>query len=220
MDQSRKKRVAVLISGRGSNLAALIEATSASDYPAEIVLVVSSNKTAAGLGAADDAGVETAVITVGRGDDRPKSEQALHERLEQAEVDIVCLAGYMHILSGGFVDRWRDRIINIHPSLLPAFKGLETHARALEAGVRMHGATVHVVRAEIDDGPIIAQAAVRVGPNDSAAALAARVLRAEHLLYPHALAIIASGGGRSGAQAKLDDTTGDQNGVLFSPPLV
>ena len=220
MGGQSRKRVAVLISGRGSNLAALIEAASSPEYPAEIVLVISSRKGAPGLAVAASAGIDTAVVEAAHKNHRRESERALHDRLEQAEVDIVCLAGYMQVLSGEFVRRWQDRIINIHPSLLPSFRGLDTHHRALQAGVRLHGATVHIVRAEVDDGPIIAQAAVCVAPHDSAASLAARVLRAEHLLYPHALAILASGRARpAGSGIKLEHVASSETGVLFSPPI-
>ena len=188
-----RKRVAILISGRGSNMAALIEAARAPGYPAKIVLVVSNRPEAGGLAAAARADVATAVIDHTSFANRPAFEAALDARLVAAKADIVCLAGFMRVLSADFVNRWRDRLINIHPSLLPEFPGLDTHARALAAGVKIHGCTVHFVRARVDDGPIIAQAEVPVLRGDTPDALAARVLEAEHRLYPEALALVASG---------------------------
>lgn len=191
-----RKRVAVFISGRGSNMAALIDAARAPDYPAEIVLVVSNRPDAAGLTRATAAGIATAVVDHNRFADRTGFEAALDARLAEARVDIVCLAGFMRLLSPDFVARWRDRLINIHPSLLPAIPGLDTHARALAAGAKVHGCTVHFVRAAMDDGPIIAQAEVPVLPSDTPDVLAARVLAAEHRLYPEALAFVAAGQAR------------------------
>ncbi len=215
-----RKRVAVLISGRGSNLTALIEAAASPDYPAEIVVVISSRQDAPGLEVASSTGIRTAIIEPGLDTDRHKWERDLHDQLKRAEVDIVCLAGYMQVLSADFVRRWQDRIINIHPSLLPSFRGLDTHERALQSGIRIHGATVHVVRAEVDDGPIIAQAAVSVHPDDTADSLATRVLRLEHLLYPQALAMFASGRARLvGARIEFADAPGIDPGTLFSPPI-
>ena len=190
---TQRKRVAILISGRGSNMAALIEAARAADYPAEIVLVVSSRPDAAGIARATEAGVAVAVVDARRHASRAAFEAALDAALAAARVDIVCLAGFMRVLSPDFVARWHDRLINIHPSLLPAFPGLDTHARAIAAGARQHGCTVHFVREGVDDGPIIAQAAVPVLPGDTPDTLAARVLVEEHKLYPAALALVASG---------------------------
>lgn len=190
---TQRKRVAILISGRGSNMAALIEAAKAADYPAEIVLVVSSRPDAAGIARATEAGVAVAVVDARRHASRAAFEAALDAALAAARVDIVCLAGFMRVLSPDFVARWHDRLINIHPSLLPAFPGLDTHARAIAAGARQHGCTVHFVREGVDDGPIIAQAAVPVLPGDTPDTLAARVLVEEHKLYPAALALVASG---------------------------
>lgn len=184
--------VAVLISGRGSNLAALIEAARAADYPAEIRLVVSNRDDAGGLTLAAEAGIESCVIDH-RGLARAEYEARVTERLEAAGVSLVCLAGFMRLLTPAFVAHWHDRLINIHPSLLPAFPGLDTHARAVDAGARIAGCTVHFVRAEMDTGPIVAQAAVPVAPDDTPETLAARVLEAEHRLYPLALSLIASG---------------------------
>ncbi|NRG18919.1 phosphoribosylglycinamide formyltransferase [Rhizobiales bacterium] len=187
-----RKRVAVLISGRGSNMTALIEAARANDYPAEIALVVSNVPEAGGLEKASAEGIETATIDHrGRG-----SRQAFEEELDRAirdrNIDLICLAGFMRILTPWFTDRWHDRILNIHPALLPSFKGLDTHTRALAEGCRIHGATVHFVRSEMDAGPIIVQGAVPVMDGDDAATLAARVLAVEHKIYPRALALVAS----------------------------
>jgi phosphoribosylglycinamide formyltransferase-1 len=187
-----RKRVAVLISGRGSNMAALIEAAKDPAYPAQIVLVVSNVPAAGGLLVAEAAGIATATVDHKQfGKDRAVFEQALQTVLEEHNVDIVCLAGFMRILTAEFVDRWRGRMLNIHPALLPAFKGLDTHKRALEANARQHGATVHFVVAEMDSGPIVLQGAVEVRPNDTEAELAARVLAVEHRIYPEALKMLA-----------------------------
>jgi len=187
-----RRRVAVLISGRGSNMAALVAATREPDYPAEIVLVVSSKPDAPGLAIANKSHVATAVVDAKAFADRPAFEAALDERLAEAGADIVCLAGFMRLLSEEFTDRWRNRLINIHPSILPAFRGLNTHVRAIEAGVKLHGCTVHFVRPAMDEGPIIAQAAVPVLIDDTPETLASRVLSAEHRLYPEALALVAA----------------------------
>ena len=187
-----RKRVAVLISGRGSNMAALIEAAKDKSYPAEIVLVVSNVPDAGGLAVAQAAGVLTHMIDHKLfGKDRAAFERALQDALLKHRVDIVCLAGFMRLLSADFVNRWQGRLINIHPALLPAFKGLDTHKRALEAGAKVHGATVHFVVAEMDSGPIIAQGAVAVRDGDSEATLSARVLAVEHRIYPLALKLVA-----------------------------
>lgn len=188
----RKVRTAILISGGGSNMAALIAAAQAADYPAEIVLVVASNHTAGGIAKAQAAGVP-AISFDHRDFDRETLERGVDAELERAGVELVCLAGWMRLLSPYLIDKWRDRMINIHPSLLPEFKGLHTHQRALDAGAAEHGCTVHFVRQETDVGPIIAQARVPVLPGDTAEILAARVLAEEHKLYPHALALVASG---------------------------
>lgn len=188
-----RKRIGVLISGRGSNMSSLIEACKAPDYPAEIVTVISNRPEAPGLENAALAGIDTKIIDHTNYSSREAFEQDLDGALRGAKVDLVCNAGFMRLLTHGFVESWRDRQLNIHPSLLPAFKGLHTHERALEAGVRISGCTVHFVRTEMDAGPIIAQAAVPVLPDDSADDLAARVLQAEHELYPLALAMVASG---------------------------
>jgi phosphoribosylglycinamide formyltransferase 1 len=195
-----KKRVAVLISGRGSNMTALIEAAQAKDYPAEIVLVVSNRPDAAGLARAREAAIATAVIDHQPfGKDREAFERALDDELHQHRIDIVCLAGFMRLLTAWFIGRWRGRILNIHPALLPEFKGLDTHRRALEAGVKRHGATVHFVVEATDAGPIISQQSVPVLQGDTEAMLAARVLEIEHRIYPEALRLVAEGRAKLGA---------------------
>jgi len=186
--------VAVLISGRGSNLRALIEAAARPGYPARIALVLSNVAGAPGLATASAAGIPTVTLPHrGFGRDREAHERAVDEALREAGVGLVCLAGYMRLLSPFLVRAWAGRMINIHPSLLPAFPGLDTHARALAAGVKLHGCTVHHVTEAMDEGPIIAQAAVPVLPGDTGETLAARVLAAEHRLYPAALAAVARG---------------------------
>ncbi len=190
----RRRPTAVLISGRGSNLQALIEAAARPDYPAEIVLVLSNEPDAAGLGRAEVAGIPTRIVPHRDHTDRAAFEAALTDCLREAGAELVCLAGFMRILTEGFVSQWEGRLINIHPSLLPAFPGLNTHARALEAGVKLHGCSVHLVSDELDGGPIIGQAAVPVLPDDDEAALAARVLAAEHRLYPLCLKLLAAEG--------------------------
>ncbi|MEE8332858.1 MAG: phosphoribosylglycinamide formyltransferase [Alphaproteobacteria bacterium] len=189
-------KTAVLISGRGTNMQALLDACAPPDAPAEIVLVISNVAGAGGLDRAANAGVPAEIIDHREYSGRAAFERALTERLEHAEVGLVCLAGFMRLLTSGFVEHWRDRLINIHPSLLPAYKGLDTHARALADGVRITGCTVHFVRPDMDAGPIIVQAAVPVHPGDDAESLAARVLTAEHECYPRALALVASGHAR------------------------
>lgn len=188
-----KRRVGILISGRGSNMAALIEAAGAPDYPAEIVLVLSNEPDAAGLAFASSRGVPTAVVNHRNFASREAFADALDEKLREAKVEIVCLAGFMRMLATPFVERWRGRMINIHPSLLPAFKGLDTHARVLDAGVKTHGCTVHYVEPELDSGPVILQAEVPVLSGDDEATLAARVLKEEHRIYPAALRMVAEG---------------------------
>lgn len=187
-----RKRVAVLISGRGSNMTALIAAAKTTDFPAEIVVVISNRPDAAGLNHAALAGIVTATIDHTEfGRDREAFEQALQRELQCHQVDIVCLAGFMRLLTPWFVQQWAGRMLNIHPSLLPSFKGLQTHEAAIRAGVKIHGATVHFVVPEMDSGPIVAQAAVPVLDGDTPATLASRVLKAEHRLYPLALRLVA-----------------------------
>jgi phosphoribosylglycinamide formyltransferase-1 len=186
-------RLAILISGRGSNMEAILNACRVADYPAEPVLVLSDRPDAAGLDTARASGVAAEHIVHTGPRDRAAFEAALTARLKAAQVDLICLAGFMRMLSAGFVEEWRDLIVNIHPSLLPSFKGLDTHRQALEAGVKLHGCTVHYVRAGMDDGPIIGQAAVPVLPDDTQDALAARVLSAEHRLYPACIRLVVEG---------------------------
>jgi phosphoribosylglycinamide formyltransferase 1 len=187
-----KKRVAVLISGRGSNMAALVEAAKAHDYPAEIALVLSNRADAAGLAHAEHQRVPAAVLDHRPfGKDRAAFERALQAILDQHRIDLVCLGGFMRLFTDEFVLRWQGRMLNIHPSLLPAFKGLDPHGQALAAGVKITGATVHFVTPDMDSGPIIAQAAVPVHDDDTAETLAARVLAVEHRIYPLALRLVA-----------------------------
>jgi phosphoribosylglycinamide formyltransferase-1 len=189
-----RKRVAILISGRGSNMAALIEAAKPADFPAEIVLVVSNRPDAAGLAYARDAKTPTAVIDHKPfGKDREAFERALTRELDAKQVDIICLAGFMRLFTPAFVLKWAGRMLNIHPSLLPSFPGLDPHGQALRAGVKISGATVHFVTPETDAGPIIMQAAVPVGETDTSESLAARVLAAEHRIYPLGLQLVAQG---------------------------
>jgi phosphoribosylglycinamide formyltransferase-1 len=188
-----KVRVAVLISGRGSNLAALIEAARAPDYPAEVVLVISDRADAGGLAIAREAGVPTAVVAYGGAGERDAFEAEIDRLLHEAGVGLICLAGFMRVLSARFVEHWHDRILNIHPSLLPDFPGLDTHARALAAKARVHGCTVHFVRPAVDSGPIILQGQVPVWQGDTPDTLAARVLEVEHQIYPLALRLVAGG---------------------------
>jgi phosphoribosylglycinamide formyltransferase-1 len=200
-----KKRVAVLISGRGSNMTALIEAAKEKDYPAEIVLVVSNRPEAPGLARARESGVATAIVDHTLfGEDREAFERALHAQLQAHRIDLVCLAGFMRLLTPWFVTRWSGRMLNIHPALLPQFKGLDTHRRALAAGVKRHGATVHFVVSELDAGPIVAQDWVPVLEGDTEETLAARVLEAEHRIYPQALRALAEGRARPDLRAAED----------------
>jgi phosphoribosylglycinamide formyltransferase-1 len=210
-------KLAVLISGRGSNLQALIDAAAAPDYPAEIALVLSNRPGAAGLARATAAGLPTDVVDHKAFAERAPFDAELDRRLRARGVELVCLAGFMRLLTRGFVETWRDRMINIHPSLLPAFKGLDTHARALAAGVRFTGCTVHYVRPEMDEGPIIIQAAVPVLPTDDAATLAARVLAAEHRCYPQAVRWIAEGRVRLDGGRALIDGVAPADTVLINP---
>jgi phosphoribosylglycinamide formyltransferase-1 len=196
---AQRRRVAVLISGRGSNMASLIKAARRPDYPAEIALVVSNRSDAGGLSHAEAADIPAAVVDHKAFPDRAAFENALDDLLRWRQIELIALAGFMRVFTASFVERWTGRMLNIHPSLLPLFKGLHTHAQALEAGVLVHGCTVHFVVPELDSGPIVAQAAVPVLPNDTEETLAARVLTQEHVIYPRALASVASG------RARLED---------------
>lgn len=216
-----RKRVAILISGRGTNMAKLIEASADPAYPAEIVGVISDMPEAPGLVFATDKGISTAAIPRGDYDSKEAHDAAIDAALEELGAEVVCLAGYMRLLTVPFVEKWEGHLINIHPALLPSFRGLDTHRWALEAGVRIHGCTVHFVTAETDAGPIIAQAAVPVLTGDSEADLAARVLKAEHELYPLALKLVAEGkvwmvNGQAMFGNLIEDAR-DGNVRLFSP---
>ncbi len=188
-----RRKVAVLISGRGSNMQSLARACAAPDYPAEIVLVLSNRADAAGLDFAREAGIATAVISHKDFPDRASFDAAMDAEIRRHGADLICLAGFMRLLDSAIIEAWRDRMINIHPSLLPSFRGLDTHERALEAGVKLAGCSVHFVRPDVDTGPIIAQAAVPVLPDDTPDSLAVRVLEQEHLIYPMALRMVAEG---------------------------
>jgi len=214
-----KKRIAILISGRGSNMQALIEAARAPGYPAEIALVISNRPEAPGLELARAAGVPAVAIDHKQFTTRPAFEARLHQTLVDAKIDLICNAGFMRLLTGGFVDRWMNRHLNIHPSLLPAFPGLDTHQRAIDEGVRFTGCTVHFLRLEMDTGPIVAQAVVEVRPGDTADTLAARVLEAEHKLYPYALGLVASGVARVENHGVVYAGPFNHQAALYSPAL-
>ncbi|MBO6781976.1 MAG: phosphoribosylglycinamide formyltransferase [Alphaproteobacteria bacterium] len=205
-------RLGVLISGRGSNLQALIAACADAGYPAEIALVVANRPDAKGLDRARDAGIATAVIEHGDFEDRESFDRAIDAELKQAGVEFVCLAGFMRLLSTWFVESWRDKVVNIHPSLLPSFKGIDAHAQAIAAGVKLSGCTVHIVRPEMDAGPILVQAAVPVLPDDDEHSLSARILEAEHICYPQAVRLIAEDRVRIDGERALvrDDSAGDR----------
>ncbi|MDF2996168.1 MAG: phosphoribosylglycinamide formyltransferase [Xanthobacteraceae bacterium] len=199
-------RVGVLISGRGSNMVSLIEAAAQPGYPADIVTVISNRPEAGGLKRAEDAGIDTVVIDHKTHADRASFDAALDAALEAAKVEIVCLAGFMRLLTTEFTEKWRGRMINIHPALLPSFRGLHTHERALEAGVKIHGCTVHFVTPEMDVGPIIMQAAVPVLEGDTPELLSARVLAQEHIIYPAALRLVCEGRARiEGERVAVDE---------------
>lgn len=189
----RKLKLGVMISGSGTNLQALIDACTDSDYPAEISIVIANRPDALGLLRAEKAGIEAMCIDHTQFADRAEFENAIHNSLKEHDVELVCLAGFMRILNADFVNRWKDRMINIHPSLLPSYKGLHTHARAIEDGVRFGGCTIHYVRPEMDDGPIIMQAAVPISANETEKSLADKVLQYEHKMYPEAVRLIAEG---------------------------
>jgi phosphoribosylglycinamide formyltransferase-1 len=214
---SERARVGVLISGRGSNLQALIDACAATDYPAEISCVISNVSGVEGLKRAERAGIPAHVVTHGSHASRESFDEAVDEVLCSSGVTFVCLAGFMRVLSSAFVEKWRGSLVNIHPSILPAFKGLNVHRRVLESGTRISGCSVHFVVPELDSGPIIAQAAVPVWPGDSIDALALRTLATEHKLYPLALRLLVEGkailAGKHVAFRRLQHLDGE----LFSP---
>lgn len=215
-----RRRVAILISGRGSNMAALIDAARANDYPAEIVLVISNERDAAGLAYAESNGIATAIVDHRGFTSRDAFGAALDEALRAANVEFVCLAGFMRMLPASLVERWSGRMLNIHPSLLPAFKGLDTHARALAAGAKIHGCSVHFVSAELDAGPIVIQAAVPVLDGDDEKTLAARVLAQEHCIYPAALRWLAENRLKIEDGRVLVSGAADANeAALRSPPV-
>lgn len=207
-----KLKTAVMISGRGTNMGALARAAINPDFPAEIVLVISNRPNVDGLDLAREHGIRIRVVDHTEFEGREEHEEVITTALEESGVEMVCLGGYMRILTEAFINRWRGQLINIHPSLLPAFRGVDTHERAIECGVRIHGCTVHFVSIDLDAGPIIAQAAVPVLPGDDAEILSARVLEVEHDLYPKALALIADRRVRwsgSDAVADMDVIGGD-----------
>ena len=212
-------KLGVLISGRGSNLQALLDRAAEEAYPAEVAIVISNNADALGLQRAEAAGAPTLTVDHRGFPSREAFEAKLDEALTEAGVELVCLAGFMRKLTPWFVERWRDRLINIHPSLLPAFRGLDTHKRALEAGVRITGCTVHYVRSEVDEGPIIAQAAVPVAPDDTEETLNARVLAAEHRIYGAAVRLIAEGRVKVEGERVSLEADAPVTPPLFSPPL-
>lgn len=215
-----RKRVAILISSRGSNMGALIEAASARDYPAEIALVVSNRPEAKGLELAKAKSIATATVDHTGYKSREEFEAELAKQLARAKIEIICLAGFMRILTPGFVKQWEGRLLNIHPSLLPAFKGIDTHVRALDAGVKVHGCSVHFVVPELDSGPIVMQAAVPVLEGDDEEELAMRVLAAEHHIYPAALRLLAEGKLTiEGECVVVAGVNGDPDCALVSPPL-
>ncbi len=214
-----KKRVGILISGRGSNMMALVEAARASDFPAEIATIISSRPDAPGLAWATAQNLPTLALDHKAYASREAFDAATHTALMDAGVELVALAGFMRIQSAGFVAKWAGRQLNIHPSLLPLFKGLHPQQQALEAGVKVSGCTVHFVAEEMDAGPIVAQAAVPVLDTDTPETLAARILVAEHKLYPLALSLVASGRARlEGGRVRIDGFDPDQ-GALFFPQL-
>lgn len=211
------RRVAVLISGRGSNMVSLIEASRAPDFPAEIALVLSNRPDAAGLQRAEESGIATAVIDHKTHPTRESFEEAMDAVLNEHGIEFICLAGFMRVLTDWFVERWAGRMINIHPSLLPLFRGVHTHRRALEEGVLVHGCTVHFVVPELDAGPIIAQAVVPVIPGDTEESLAARILVQEHVLYPQALRMISDGSARLEGGRVVFSKGWSGEGALRSP---
>jgi len=213
-----KRRVAILISGRGSNMAALIEAAKAKDFPAEIAVVISNRAEAGGIDRAKASGIATEIIASKPfGKDRAAFEKVLEEKLARHRVELICLGGFMRLFTADFVRRWYGRMLNIHPSLLPSFPGLDPHGQALKAGVKISGATVHFVIPETDAGPIVMQGAVPVRDDDTAEALSERILSVEHCIYPEALRLLASGRLKlEGDLCKIDGGTGSGQ-PLISP---
>ncbi|HIJ42423.1 MAG: phosphoribosylglycinamide formyltransferase [Rhodospirillales bacterium] len=210
-------KLAVLISGRGSNLQSLIDACAEESFPARIVQVISNVPGVAGLGRAEAAGIPAAVVDHKAFEDRQSFEAGLNEALEKSGVDLICLAGFKRLLTDGFINPWRDRLINIHPSLLPAFKGVHAHEQVVESGARFSGCTVHFVRPDMDDGPVIIQAVVPVHGDDDADALAARILAQEHRIYPRAVRLFAEKRLRIAGGRVLIDGAGAPEGALVNP---
>jgi phosphoribosylglycinamide formyltransferase-1 len=215
-----KRRVAILISGRGSNMAALIEAAKDQDYPAEIAVVISNRADAGGLEKASASGVPTITIdSKPFGSDRWAFEAVLQAALDEHDIELICLGGFMRLLTADFVQRWHGRMLNIHPSLLPSFPGLDPHAQALKAGVKISGATVHFVIPQTDAGPILMQGAVAVRDKDTEDTLAARILAIEHRIYPVALRLLAAGKVRlDGAICRIE--AGDSPSESFISPQI
>ncbi|UZE47264.1 phosphoribosylglycinamide formyltransferase [Rhodopseudomonas sp. P2A-2r] len=216
-----RRRVAILISGRGSNMTALIDAAKADGFPAEIVVVISNKADAPGLVSANARGIATRVVeSQPFGKDRAAFETTLQQALDDCSVDLICLGGFMRLFTADFVRRWYGRMLNIHPSLLPSFPGLDPHGQALRAGVKISGATVHFVIPETDAGPIVMQGAVAVADDDTADTLAARVLAIEHRIYPEALRLLANGDAR--LDGDLCKTVGSVSlaGTMISPAIV
>jgi phosphoribosylglycinamide formyltransferase-1 len=216
-----KRRVAILISGRGSNMAALIDAAKAVDFPAEIAAVISNRADAAGLQKAAASGIATSVIeSKPFGKDRASFEAVLQRALDEHKVELICLGGFMRLFTAEFVQRWYGKMLNIHPSLLPSFPGLDPHGQALQAGVKLSGATVHFVIPETDAGPIIMQGAVMVADDDTSETLSQRILGIEHRIYPEALRLLASGKLRlEGDRCRVADAA-ERDGTLISPRTI
>jgi phosphoribosylglycinamide formyltransferase-1 len=216
-----KRRVAILISGRGSNMTALIEAAKAQDFPAEIVVVISNRADAAGLLRAREAGIPAiAIESKAFGQDRAGFEIKLQSALDEHRVGLICLGGFMRLFTAEFVQRWHGRMLNIHPSLLPSFPGLDPHGQALRAGVKISGATVHFVIPETDAGPIVMQGAIPVRDDDTAETLAARVLEIEHRIYPDALRLVASGAVDIKGDICRTMANASDDGNLISPAVL
>ncbi len=215
----RKRKVVILISGRGSNMESLIRAAREPDCPYEVVGVISNRPQAPGLQKAAAAGIATAVVDHRQFDSREAFEEVLHETLLVFQAELVACAGFMRVLTAMFTERWEGRLLNIHPSLLPLYRGLNTHERALADGVRIHGCTVHFVTADLDGGPIIAQGAVPVLPDDTPETLAARVLAVEHRIYPEALALVASGAVRMENGRVTGEWQADESAWISSPAI-
>ena len=215
-----KRRVAILISGRGSNMTALVEAARRQDFPAEIVVVVSNKADAAGLAKARDSGVSAVTIESKPFADRAGFEAKLRSVLDEYRVDLICLAGFMRLFTAEFVQHWHGRMLNIHPSLLPSFPGLDPHGQALRAGVKISGATVHFVIPETDAGPIVMQGAVAVRDDDTPETLSARILEIEHRIYPDALRLVASGGARLEGDVCKTTANARRDDSLISPTII